>query len=104
MNSIEMQKIYFDDILSHVTFGHNVTDTSMLQPSRYIACLYDDDKWYIEIIMDRCNKNNYVKMKFMRCNRLCLSWYEHDNNYGQSMFGSISTCLLYCCRDLSKQF
>ena len=30
MNSIEMQKIYFDDILSHVTFGYNVTDTSML--------------------------------------------------------------------------
>ena len=30
MTSIEMQKIYFDDIFSHVTFGHNVTDTSML--------------------------------------------------------------------------
>ena len=24
-------------------------------------------------------KKKYVKVKFMRCNRLCLSWYEHDN-------------------------
>ena len=30
MTSIEMQKIYFDDMFSHVTFGHNNTDTSML--------------------------------------------------------------------------
>ena len=73
MTSIEMQKIYFDDMFSHVTFGHNNTDTSMLQPGRYIACLYDNDKWYIGIIMDRCNKKNYVKVKFMRCYRLCLS-------------------------------
>ena len=86
MNSKEIQKIYFDDAFSHVTFGHNDTDTSMLQPDRYIACLCDDDKWYIGIIMDRCNKNNYVKVKFMRGNSLCSSWYDHDNNCGQSMF------------------
>ena len=43
--------------------------------------------------MDRCNKNNDVKVKFMRCNRLCLSWYDHDNKYGQSIFGSILTYL-----------
>ena len=97
MNSIEMQKIYFDDIFSHLTFGRNDTDTSMLQPGRYIACLYDDDKWYIGIIMDRCNKNNHVKVKFLRCNGLCLFWYDHDNDYGQSTFGSISTYPLYCC-------
>ena len=30
MNSKEIQKIYFDDTFSHVTFGHNDTDTSML--------------------------------------------------------------------------
>ena len=30
MNSIEMQKIYFDDIFSHVTFGHNDIDTSVI--------------------------------------------------------------------------
>ena len=30
MNSIEMQKIYFDDIFSHVTFGHTDTDTSVI--------------------------------------------------------------------------
>ena len=30
MNSIEMQRIYFDDIFSHITFGHNDTDTTML--------------------------------------------------------------------------
>ena len=29
--------------------------------------------------MDTCNENNDAKVKFMRCNRLCLSWYEHDN-------------------------
>ena len=37
----------------------------MLQPGRYIASLYDD-KWYIGIIMDRCDENNDVKVKFMR--------------------------------------
>ena len=84
MNSIEMQRIYFDDI--HMTFGYN--DTT--------ACLYDD-KWYTGIIMDTCNENNDVKVKFMRCNRLCLSWYEHDSNYGKSLFDSISTYLMYCC-------
>ena len=31
--------------------------------------------------MDRCNENSDVKVKFMRCNRSCLSWQEHDNNY-----------------------
>ena len=82
MNSIEMQRIYFDDIFSHITFDHDDTDTSMLQPGRYIACLYDG-KWYIGIIIDRCNENNALKVKFMRCNRLCLSQCEHDNNYGQ---------------------
>ena len=34
MNSIEMRRISFDDIFSHVTFGHIDTDTSMLQPGR----------------------------------------------------------------------
>ena len=29
--------------------------------------------------MDTCNENNDVKVKFMRCIRFCLSWYEHDN-------------------------
>ena len=29
--------------------------------------------------MDRCNENRGVKVKFMRCNRLCLSWYGHEN-------------------------
>ena len=38
MNSIEMQRIYFDNIFSQVTFGHNETDTSLLQPGRYKAC------------------------------------------------------------------
>ena len=78
MNSTEMRRISFDEIFSHITFGHIDTDTSMLQPGRYIACLYDD-KWYIGIIMDRCDESNDVKVKFMRRDRLCLSWYEHDN-------------------------
>ena len=30
MNRIEMQRIYFDDIFSDVTFSPNDTDTSML--------------------------------------------------------------------------
>ena len=60
----------------------------------YIVCLYDD-KWYIGMIMDRCIENNDAKVKFMTYNRLCLAWFEHDNNYGQSMFGSISTYSLY---------
>ena len=47
------------------------------------------------MIMDRCIENNDAKVKFMTCNRLCLAWFEHDNNYGQSMFGSISTYSLY---------
>ena len=34
--------------------------------------------WYIGIIMDRCDENK-VQVKFMRRDRLCLSWYEHDN-------------------------
>ena len=42
MNSIEMQKIYFDDIFSHVTFDHNDNDISMLWPGKCIACLYDN--------------------------------------------------------------
>ena len=78
MNSIEKQRISFDDTFSHVIFGHIDTDTSMLQPGRYIACLYDD-KWYIGIIMDRCDEINDVKAKFMRRDRLCVSWYKHDN-------------------------
>ena len=48
----------------------------MLQPGRYIACLYDD-KWYIGIMIDRCNEND-VKVKFMRRDRLCLSWYNNQ--------------------------
>ena len=77
-------------------FAHNDIDTSMLQPSRYIACLCND-KWYIWIIMDRCNENGDVEVNFRRCNRLCLPWYEHSNSYGQSISGSISTYPLYCC-------
>ena len=38
----------------------------MLQPGRYIACQCDD-KWYIGIIMDKCDRNN-DKVK----GRLCL--------------------------------
>ena len=30
MNSFEMQRIYFDDIFSHITFGHNDTDASVI--------------------------------------------------------------------------
>ena len=77
MNSIEMWRTSFDTF-SHITFGHIDTDTSMLQPGRYIACLCDG-KWYIGIIMDRCDESNYVKVKFMRHDRLCLSWYQHHN-------------------------
>ena len=78
MNSIEMERISFDDIFSNITFGYIDTDTYMLQPGRCIACLYDD-KWYIGIIMDRCNESNDVKVKFMRHDRLCLFWYDHEN-------------------------
>ena len=85
MNSIEIQTIYFDDTFLHITFGHIDTDTFLL---RYIACLFDD-KWYTGTIMDRCTENNDGKVKFMRCNRLYLSWYERDNNLRQSMFSSI---------------
>ena len=52
--------------------------THLLQSGRYTACLYDDN-WYIVIIMDTRNENNDVNVKFMRCNKFCLSWYEHDN-------------------------
>ena len=78
MNSTEMQRISFDDTFSHIIFGHIDSDTSMLQPGRYIACLYDD-KWYIGIIVDRCDESNDAKVKFMRRDRSWLSWYEHDN-------------------------
>ena len=78
MNTIEMERISFDDVFSDITFGYIDTDTYMLQPGRYIACLYDD-KWYIGIIIDICDESNDVKVKFMRCDRLCLSWYEHEN-------------------------
>ena len=50
----------------------------MLQPGRYITCLCDD-KWYIGIIMDRCDESNDVKVKFMRRDGLRWSWYEQDN-------------------------
>lgn len=78
MNSIKMQRISFDNIFSHVTFHHIDTETSMSQQGRYIACLYDT-KWYIVIIMGGYDENNDVKVKFMRHDRLCLFWYEHDN-------------------------
>ena len=54
--------------------------TNLLWSGRYIACLYDDN-WYREIIMDTCNENNDVKVKFniIKCIRFCLSWYEYDN-------------------------
>ena len=68
LNSGAMWRTSFDDIFSYVTFCHNNTGTSMLQPGRYIAYLYEY-KWYIAIIMDRCDENN-VKAKFMRHNRL----------------------------------
>ena len=29
--------------------------------------------------MDRCDENNDVKVKFMRHDRLCFSWFKHDD-------------------------
>ena len=75
-----MQRIFFDDIFLQVTFGCIETDTSILKAGGCIACLYGD-KWYIGIIMDRCNENNDVKVKLLRHCRLCLSWCEHDNQF-----------------------
>ena len=63
---------------SHGTFGHIDFNASKLQPGRYIAYLYDDN-WCTGIIMDRCDENNDVKVKFMRHDRLCFSWFKHDN-------------------------
>ena len=103
MNSTAIQTIYFDDTFLHITFGHIYTDTFLLQPGRYIASLFDA-KWYTGIIMDRCIENNDAKVKFMRCNRLYLSWYEHDNNLRQSKFSSIATYSLYCsCTTFAQQ-
>ena len=42
MNSVEMWRIYFDDIFWPVTSGHNDTDTSMLQP----GSIYSMPVWW----------------------------------------------------------
>ena len=43
-----------------------------------VACVYDD-RWYIGTIVECNNKNNNGKVKFMKRDWLCLSWYNHNN-------------------------
>ena len=42
---------------------------------KYIACSYDE-KWYIDLILERSHNNQDVRVKFMKQNGLFLYWFE----------------------------
>ena len=49
---------------------------SNFQPSKYIACFYDEE-WYIGFVVDICNKNQDINVKFMQRNKLNLKWINN---------------------------
>ena len=74
-----MRWVSSDEIFSNVSFGATSGDISEFQPAdKYVACLYDD-RWYIGTIVKCSSESNNIKVKFMKRDRLCLSWYKHNN-------------------------
>ena len=61
-----------------MSFGATSGDISEFQPGKYLACLYND-RWYIGTIVQCSSGNSNVKVKFMKRDQLCLSWYNHNN-------------------------
>ena len=77
-SSNEMRQVLSDKIFSNVSFGATSGDVSEFQPGKYVACLYNDI-WYIGTIVQCSSGNSNVKVKFMKRDQLCLSWYNHNN-------------------------
>ena len=73
--------------------AHQFNDSSIkkksisYQPGKYIACYYDEI-WYIGLILESCDENQDVKVKFMHCKGLNLHWvnvndYNVNDNSSQ---------------------
>ena len=73
-----MRQVSSDEIFSNVSFVATSGDISEFQPGKYVACLFHD-RWYIGTLVECGGESNNLKVEFMKRERLCLSWCNHNN-------------------------
>ena len=67
----DSKKTYFKQILYGLI---------LFQPGKYVACIYDQ-QWHIGIIIERCEEENDVYVKFMKQSLSdVLSWPQNTND------------------------